>query len=49
VLVTGTPEELRRSEDPTVRRFLDRQPAEGEEEAHRFRRWMTEESPNARS
>lgn len=49
VLVTGTPDELRSSTDPTVRRFLDRQPVEGGEESHRFRRWMTEESPNGRS
>jgi len=47
VLITGTPDELRSSADPVVRRFLDRQPSEGSDDAHRFRRWMAEEKADA--
>jgi phospholipid/cholesterol/gamma-HCH transport system ATP-binding protein len=47
VLVTGTPDEVRSCGDPIVRRFLERQPLESEDDAHRFRRWMTEETPDA--
>ena len=41
-LVTGTPEEVRNSTDPVVRRFLDRMPEEETEDRHRFRQWMLE-------
>jgi phospholipid/cholesterol/gamma-HCH transport system ATP-binding protein len=47
VLITGTPDELRRSTDPVVRRFLDRQPAKDGDDGSRFRRWMTEEGADA--
>jgi phospholipid/cholesterol/gamma-HCH transport system ATP-binding protein len=43
VLVTGTPQQVRACPDPIVRRFLERQPSDDAEDAHRFRRWMTEE------
>jgi phospholipid/cholesterol/gamma-HCH transport system ATP-binding protein len=47
VLITGTPDELRRSTDPVVRRFLNRQPAKDGDDGSRFRRWMTEEEADA--
>ena len=40
VLLTGTPEEIRISPDPVVRRFLDRQPEDDDRAHDRFRRMM---------
>lgn len=44
LLVTASPEEVKASDDPVVRRFVGRQPAEGDEDEDRFRRWMIEEA-----
>ena len=40
VLAIGTPDEVQASDNLTVRRFLDRQPEETEEQSERFREWM---------
>ena len=40
ILAIGKPEEVQASENVTVRRFLDRQPEETEEQSERFRQWM---------
>lgn len=41
ILASGTPEEVKASTDPVVRRFLDRQPDTRADHGERFRRFMT--------
>lgn len=41
ILAVGSPEEVRASDHPVVRHFLDRQPEISLEHGERYRRWMT--------
>lgn len=40
ILIIGTVEEVRASQDPVVRHFLDRRPEVSAEHGERYRRWM---------
>jgi phospholipid/cholesterol/gamma-HCH transport system ATP-binding protein len=43
ILTIGTVDEVRASQDPVVRHFLDRRPEISAEHGERYRRWMTEQ------